>query len=114
MRKVNSTRKGMEWSRRRRERTERKIWRGCRVRGGHIVLGRPTCSNIRLLGFSADNAGCKNRKSVKERETERQIVGAGAGGHEDWRLTKSLLEMHKAKEIGPQCLAGAPHMVTGS
>lgn len=106
MRKVNSTRKGMEWSRRRREGTERKI------RDGHIGLGRPTCSNIRLLGFSADNAGCKNRKSVKERE--RQIVGAGAGGHEDWRLTKSLLEMHKAKEIGPQCLAGAPHMVTGS
>lgn len=82
------------------------------MRNGHIGLGRPTCINIRLLGFSADNAGCRNRKSVKERERARETVGAG--GTEDWRLTKSLLEMHKAKENGPQSLAGAPHMVTGS
>lgn len=41
---------------------------------------------------------------------ERERVG----GTEDWWLAKSLLEMHKANENGPQCLAGAPHMVTGS
>lgn len=51
-------------------------------------------------------------REEKWRETERERKRVG--GTEDWRLAKSLLEMHKANENGPQCLAGAPHMVTGS